>query len=267
MQSLEQETADATAIASEQFAWLVKGNFYFKKQDDIFYKFEAMEQDAALFSYVDYKETQHNLKVPHGELKHFRPTDKTPATKLDIGVVTAMSLEQSNHWELELEKAQAQAAILSLSLQESVINLDHILCFSNQKLITSKEIKKHGIKLFPWGPIQKVKATEEDKDKDKVTKAFKACAIVAQSKNIYQINSPKVDMKKLTGSISFFHWVHPVEEESEATLSLTDTKHGGWLTVPCFTNKKAIPEGVQLTFFKPPVADGGPQPKAKKRKT
>lgn len=51
--------------------------------------------------------------IPHDDSKHFRPTDKNVPQKLDDAVAQWLQMENSPHWDEELEKAQVYAGGLS----------------------------------------------------------------------------------------------------------------------------------------------------------
>lgn len=100
----------------------------------------------------------------------------------------------------------------------------------------------------------------EGKDKGK---AFKPIVTVLKTKSQYVIHQPKLDLQKLNGCISFFHMVSAVEDEEDATLSLSETKVQSWLSIPLLSNKQQLPAGSALTFYNPPLDEAKP---AKKRK-
>ena len=263
-----QESNDAVHIALQQYSWLERGKHYLKRQDEQFYTFESLTSEVGTFSYVDLLGSKKHIEVKHAELKHFRPTDKTPPVLLDASLVSKLMLGHSEQWQLELEKSKVQAAVLELCLKDSCLCLDSLAFMSNHKVVTMNPLKAKALKIYPFGFVQKIKEKEEQAEKtdSSASKSLKAVVIVLKNKNKYLISGPKADIKKGSGGISVFHWVQPAEDENSACLSLSQVNHDSWLSVPVLRNQKSIAAGQVLSFWVPPPENKSEEPPQKKKK-
>lgn len=134
---------------------------------------------------------------------------------------------------------------IHLLCRNSLLELDSLLFMDNHKVFTAKKINKGALRLFPFGSVQKVR---EDSS---VTQGFKILVTVVKSKTSYQVLQPKVDLNKMNGIMSAFHWIQIVDEEEKANLCLGEWKYNQWLSIPCLRPKEQLNAGVQLTFCKP----------------
>lgn len=110
---------------------------------------------------------------------------------------------------------------IHLLCRNSLLELDSLLFMDNHKVFTAKKINKGALRLFPFGSVQKVR---EDSS---VTQGFKILVTVVKSKTSYQVLQPKVDLNKMNGTMSAFHWIQIVDEEEKANLCL-----GEWKSLP-----------------------------------
>ena len=255
-------------IALQQYSWLEKSKHHLKRQDEQFYAFESLTSEAATFSYVDLLGSKKQIEVKYGELKQFRPTEKSPPVLLNAAWVSSLMLENSEQWQVEVEKSHFQAAVLDFCPNDSTLCLDSLAFMSNHKVVTMKPLKAKALKIYPFGSVQKIKEKEEQAEKtdSSSSKTVKAVVTVLKNKNNYLITQPKADIKKGSGGISVFHWVHPAEDENYACLSLSQVNHAPWLSVPCFRNQKAIQAGQVLSFWSPAAENKGEESSLKRRK-
>ena len=129
------------------------------------------------------------------------------------------------------------------------------MLFTNtHKIYAAGKIKKHGLKIYPFGSVQLVK--EDLAKKHEAQQAGKVLLKVKSSGRQYQVLAGKVDIQKETGAIPAFFWIPSTEEEAEATMDLSSTVYQGWLEIPCLKARKPLQAGEQLQYYKPPVQTG-----------
>ena len=264
-----EQNMNAAEIAQQQFSWLVKGKHYLKKDSSIIHKFEGMGAEAGSFLVQDIFGVETKVDVKHKDLKSMRPTDKSIPKKLDASMVASLQLDKSKQWQEDLAKADVQGALLRNCMEETSMDLDSLIFMDDCRIFASKAIKKHALKLFPFGQVQKVKEVEkkdDDKDGDPKKKGMKVCVTRLDEKTQYQVLQPKVDVQKGSGAIPVFFWVQPTTEDGEANMQLQHVKFQDWISIPCLRNHVNIPQGAQLMFLKEDSSEKSEPAKKKARK-
>ena len=73
---------------------------------------------------------------------------------------------------------------------------------SDQKVLAAKKITKNSLKVFPFGNVVPIKASE--KEKKMAGSTSKLVLTAFKSKNQYQLVPGKVDLEKGTGALPTF---------------------------------------------------------------
>ncbi|OLP99575.1 hypothetical protein AK812_SmicGene17865 [Symbiodinium microadriaticum] len=243
-------------------SWLVVGKKYLKKDSSDIFEFVGMGSEHGTFKVLDLHGTATEHVFPHADLKLFRATDKAVPAKLALELATKLQMDVCDTWSLELEKAQVQAALLTnhsemlvfVVARESLLDVSQLLFTNTHKIYAAGKIKKHGLKIYPFGSVQLLK--EDLAKKQEAQQAGKVLLKVKSSGRQYQVLAGKVDIQKETGAIPAFFWIPSTEEEAEATMDLSSTVYQGWLEIPCLKARKPLQAGEQLQYYKPPVQTG-----------
>lgn len=86
-----------------------------------------MTETNGVFGVVDLYGNKQGLEVPRKNLRFFRETDKKPESALEMALVKSLQVGQSAESLLELEKADAQAAILKNYQERGQLDLTQAL--------------------------------------------------------------------------------------------------------------------------------------------
>ena len=82
---------------------------------------------------------------------------------------------------------------------DAAVDLKSLLFMDDHKVYAAKPVRKVSLKIFPFGMVQKITAEQLKKAKVVVTNL--------KDKSYYQVQQPKLDLKKGTGAIAPFFWV------------------------------------------------------------
>ena len=172
-------------------------------------------------------------------------------------------MANSQQWQDEITKAELQLALFRNYLDDGAVDLKSLLFMDDQKLFAGKQIKNGSLKISPFAMVQKL--TNEQMKKAKVV------VTMLKDRVAYQVQQPKLDLKKGTGAIAPFFWIAATTDKALANMTLSDVKVQGnlLLSIPCFKNKGQIEEGEQLMYEKEKEdakGDGGTQDEQAKKK-